>query len=311
MKKLSVSLTFDYGADQESYMKEFEVEDDFDLKHSEYLSKEALDEVRINLLSTTYRATLPEFGSFMDKMNLFAPVDRMADLTRFAAYENTAQVWWQIQNSFTESAHMLSRAHAYDDVENEESDEGRRMFLHLTKIQYFNAAAYLISKVEDWFLLLLFVNSGCSLIRGIDVHSPGWLKEIRHIPIAKGLKSRKAQLCCAMFRRSNPYLDALSDNEYRTLRSVFRKLGQAKAVTKIRNYRNAIAHRGLPAVDVAEFSPDFKFPQKQGSRISLAISASAPIDYRFLNLYDDAVAALKHMEAELLRLKKIPVLEPK
>jgi hypothetical protein len=310
MKKLSVSLTFAYEADQKSYRKEFDVEDDFDLKHSEYLSRQAFDEVRIDLLSATYRATLPEFGSFIDKMNWFAPTAGISDLTRFAAYENTAQVWWQIQNSFTESAQLLSRARAYDDVENGESNQDRRMYLHLMKIQYFNAAAFLISKIEDWFLLLLFVNSGCSLVRGIDVHSPGWMKEIQRGPIAKGLKARKAQLCCATFRRSNPYLDALSDEDYRTIRSVFKKIGRPKVVATIRNYRNEIAHRGLPAVDVADLSPDFKFPVKQGSRISVAVSASAPIDYKFLNLYENAVGALKHMETELLRLKKIPVLEP-
>jgi hypothetical protein len=311
MKKLSVSLTFAYEANQRSYVKEFEVEDDFDLKYSEYLSREAFHEVHIDLLSTTYRATLPDFGSFIDKMNWFAPQAGISDLTRFAAHGNTAQVWWQIQNSFTESAHLLSRARAYDDVEKGESDDDRRMYLHLMKIQYFNAAAYLTSKIEDWFLLLLFVNSGCSLIRGIDVHGPGWMKKIQRGPIAKGLKARKAELCCATFRKSNPYLDALSDEDYRTIRSVFKRLGRPKSVAAIRNYRNEIAHRGLPAIDVAEFSPNFKFPRQQGSVMSLAISASAPIDYKFLNLYENAVEALKHMETELLRLKKIPFLEPR
>jgi carboxylesterase type B len=168
MKKLSVSLTFAYEANQSPYVKEFEVEDDFDLKYSEYLSREAFHAVDIGLLYTTYRATLPNFGSFTDKMSWFAPQAGISDLTRFAAHGNTAQVWWQIENSFTEAAHLLSRARAYDDVEKGESDKDRQMYLHLMKIQYFNAAAYLTSKIEDWFLLLLFVNSGCSLIRDIE-----------------------------------------------------------------------------------------------------------------------------------------------
>jgi hypothetical protein len=311
MKKLSVSLAFAYEAEQKSYVKDFEVEDDFDLKHSEYLSREAFDEVNIGLLATTYRATLPAFGSFTDKMNWFAPAAGISDLTRFAAHQNTAQAWWQIENSFTEAAHLLSRARAYDDVEKGESDKDRQMYLHLMKIQHFNAAAYLISKIEDLFLLLLFVNSGGSLIRDIDVHGPSWMKEIQRGRIAKGLKARKSQLCCARFRKSNPYLDALSDEDYRTIRSVFKRLGRPKSVATIRNYRNEIAHRGLPAVDLAEFSPNFKFPKSQGSVMSLAISVGAPIDYKFLDLYENAVEALKHMEAELLRLKKIPLLEPR
>lgn len=97
----------------------------------------------------------------------------------------------------------------------------------------------------------------------------------------------------------------------RTIRSAFKRLGRPKSVATIRNCRNEIAHRGLPAVDVAEFSPNFKFPKQQGSVMSLVISVGAPIGYTFLNVYENAVEALKHMKTELLRLKKIPVLEPK
>lgn len=310
MKKLSVTLTFGFDGDQKPYTKEFDVEDDFDLKHSEYLSKQIFDECHIDLLSTTYRAALPAFGAFTSNMNWFTPQTGAGDLTRWAAHQNTAETWWQIENSFTEAAYLLSRARAYEDIENAESDNDRRMYLHLMKIQHLNAAAYLTSKIEDWFFLLLFVNSGGSLISSIDVQGNDWLKEVTRGAIYKGLKARKSHLCCARFRRSDPYLDALSDEEYRTIRSVFKRLGRPRAVRTIRNYRNEIAHRGLPAVDVAVFSPAFKFPKKHGNAMSLSMPAAAPIDYKFLDLYQAAVDALKHMETELLRLKQIPVLMP-
>jgi hypothetical protein len=105
-------------------------------------------------------------------------------------------------------------------------------------------------------------------------------------------------------------LEALTDEEYRTIGSVFKKLGSAKSVRTIRNYRNAIAHRGLPAVDYPGFSPAFRFPKKHGQGTSLGFGRRPKVEYHFLALYDEAVAATKHLETQLRRIKAIPVLAP-
>jgi hypothetical protein len=233
-----------------------------------------------------------------------------ADLTRWTAHTNTAEAWFQIQNTFFETAQLLAQSRAYKHIETEEADEDRKLLIHLVKIQFFNSATYLISKVEDLFFLLLFVNSGCSLTPTVDVHQDDWLKGITRGAIHKGLKSRKSQLCCGNLRKTNAYLEALTDEEYRTIRSVFKKIGAAKSVRTIRNYRNAIVHRGLPAIDYPGFSTAFQFPKKHGKSTSLGLGARPKVEYLFLELYDEAVAATKHLETQLRRIKAIPVLAP-
>lgn len=146
-----------------------------------------------------------------------------------------------------------------------------------TKLQFFNLAAHLICKVEDWFLLLLFVNSGASLIPTIDVHKADWEKEITWKAINEGLRLRKSERFCGRFRKSNRYLDALADEDYRTIRSVCRKLGRPRSVGIIREYRNEIAHRGLPAVDYPFFSPQFQFPKTEGQGAVLRIGGGADV----------------------------------
>ena len=307
MKKLKVTLTFGCGDQNESHSTDFDVEDGFDLKRAKSLSTGMLHECHTALLSATYRAAIPEFRNFIDQMNWSGPASGIFDLTRWSAHRNTAQAWWQIQNAFTESAHILARARAYDDIGNAQSDDDLRLYIHFMKIQTFNAAAHLICKVEDWFLLLLFVNSGASLIPSIDVHDPDWRKSINRSDVRIGLRQRKSEGASP----SNPYLDSLSDEDYRTIRRVFTRLGRALAVRSIRKYRNEIAHRGLPAVDVPAFSPDFAFPMKNGRVVQFGISGGARVEYKFLDLYQHAVDALKHMEHQLLQLKQIPVLMPR
>jgi hypothetical protein len=307
VQKLNVELIFSTSnSDRKTHAAQFDVENDFDIDGSPSLYQQMFRECHVGLLYNSYRARLPEFRSFTEEMEWFAPQAGTSDLIRWAAHMNTAQVWWQIQNTFTEAAHLLSRAEACDEIEAVENDEDGRLFLHLTKIQYFDSAAHLICKIEDWFLLLLFVNSGCSLVPAVDVHSSNWRKQISRREIGVGLRLRKSE----GHHRSNPYLDSLSDEHYRTIRRVFRKLGQPLSVRTVRKYRNEIAHRGLPAVDVPVFSPSFRFPRKVGRGISLGIPAGAKIEYKFVELYQHASDALKHLEAQLLQIRRIPVLAP-
>lgn len=307
MQKLIVETIFSTSDRKTTHSEQFEIEDDFDLDRSDSLSPPMLRECHVGLLYRSYRARLPEFRSFTEEMEWFAPQAGTSDLTRWAAHMNTAQAWWQIQNTFTEAAHLLSRAAAYDEIEAAEIDEDLRLFLHLIKLEYFNSVANLICKIEDWFLLLLFVNSGCSLIPTVDVHSPDWKEKIRRREIAAGLRLRKSEGA----RKSNPYLDSLSDEDYRTIRRIFKGLGQPLPVRTIRKYRNEIAHRGLPAVDVPVFSPSFRFPRKVGRVMSFGIAAGAKIEYKFLELHQHAIESLKHLEAQLLKIRSIPVLSPK
>jgi hypothetical protein len=312
MQELVVDLSFiSQVVGSKSYKKSFFVENDLDYNGWDYLAGHMFRECQMETLYRTYRQQLPSFDRFSDAGEWSPSQAAVSDLTRWAAHTNTAEAWFQIQNAFFETAHLLAQSRAYHDIETEEADEDRKLLIHLVKIQFFNSAAYLISKVEDLFFVLLFVNSGCSLIPMVDVDKEDWQKEISRGAIHRGLRSRKSQLCCGSFRKTNPYLEALTDEEYRTIRSVFKKLGSAKPVRTIRNYRNAIAHRGPPAVDYSGFSPAFRFPKKDGQRITLGVGGRPKVEYQFLQLYDDATLAVKHLETQLRRIKDIPVLVPR
>jgi hypothetical protein len=206
MRKLAVNLSFSSdNVEGKSYEKSFDVEDDLTRKGWDYLAAHMFYECRMRTLYRNYRRALPEFRGFFEASEWSPSQAAFADLTKAAAHTNTAEAWLQIQNAFFESAHLLAQSRAYQHIEAEEAEEDRRLPIYLVKIQFFNSAAYLISKVEELFFLLLFVNSGCSLIPRVDVHQADWLKEITRGAIHKGLKSRKSQLCCGNLRKTNAY----------------------------------------------------------------------------------------------------------
>jgi len=307
MQKLNIELVFSTGKDRQSYTRSLDLDSDLGRASWELVASHVFRECQMEILYRRYRRALPDVKGFFEGRNAYLPV--WHDLVRVAAQKNTFEVWWQIQNTFFEAAHLLAQSGAYDEIERLEGDEDRRQLVHLKKLQAFNLTAYLLgNKIEDWFLLLLFVNSGCSLIRGIDVHRPDWLKKIKRKDIATGLKKRRRRPRSARSSRaSQRYLDSLADEEYQTVVDVFKKLRKPKSVRVMREYRNEIAHRGVPAVDYPGFSPRFTFPRKEGKGTQLAIPGPARVDYKFVELYTHASAALNHLAAQLRRMKSIAV----
>jgi hypothetical protein len=253
MPRLLVDLTFSTASDRQNYTKEFDVDRDRDGSGLDFLSAQVFRECHMQVLYGRYRRTISNFETLSAGGNWF-PGDA-TDLIRMAAHSNTSHMWFQIRNAFLEAAHLMAQARAYKDIEGEETDKEKRLLIHLIKVQFFNSAAYRICTVEDYFLLLLFLNSGCSLIPGVDVHGPNWMKEIKRGAINKALQLRKSERRSAGPRKSNPYLDALSDEDYRAIRSVFSMLGRPQSVRAIREYRHKITHRVLPSVDYPDFSP--------------------------------------------------------
>lgn len=312
MHKLEVVTSFvSQNIDNQRYTRSFDVHDDLGRTACDYLAGHMYRECQAKIIYRIRRQELPGFAGFSEVSDWSLSPAAVSDLTKWAAHANTAETWLQIQNVFFEAAHLLAQSRAYNDIESEEQDEDKQLLTHIIKMQFFNSGVYLIAKIEDLFLLLLFVNSGCSLMPQVDVRSKNWSKKITRGAIYKSLKLRRSELCLGKFRSTNPYLNALTDHEYRTIRSVFNKLGSAHSVRTIRNYRNAIAHRGLPAVDRPSFSPAFQFPEKHGSSTSLGIGGRAAVEYNFLELYGHAVAAMKHCDVQLRRIKAITILSPR
>jgi len=179
MQKHSIDLSFSSpGFVSKTYKRSFDTANDLDPSGWDYLAEQMFRECRMEILYRTYRLELPAFEGFSQPADFSLSQAAVSDLTRWAAHSNTAEAWFQIQNTFLETAHLLAQSRAYNHIEGEEGDENRRLLILLVKIQFFNSAAYLISKIEDLFFQLLFVNSGCSLISTVDVHRSDWQKEI-------------------------------------------------------------------------------------------------------------------------------------
>ncbi len=87
--------------------------------------------------------------------------------------------------------------------------------------------------------------------------------------IHKGLKPRKSE-GSGNFPETNPYLDGLTDEEYRTVRGVFKKLGSGKSIRTIRQYRNEIAQVDIWSAMAASVSGDISQHGVQVVRNSMA-----------------------------------------
>ncbi|MFZ0771118.1 MAG: hypothetical protein WAN08_06810 [Candidatus Sulfotelmatobacter sp.] len=312
MQKFTIAMSFSsHSVGEKSYTRSFDSHDDLDRTGWDYLAGHMFRECEMELFYRNHRQDLPRLEGFSEASDWSPSQSAVSDLTKWAAQQNTAETWLQIQNAFFETAHLLAQSRAYKDLEANEADEDKQLLIHLIKMQFFNSAAFVMNKIEDLFLLLLFVNSGCSLVPTVDVRRKDWPRDITRGAIYKGLKLRRSELCCGRFRNTNSYLDALADDDYRTIRSVLKRLGSPLSVRTIRNYRNSIAHRGLPAVDRPMFSPAYRFPEQQGSSMSLGLGGGASVEYSFLEMYEHAVSAVKHYESQLRRVKAIPILVPR
>ncbi len=95
--------------------------------------------------------------------------------------QNTQEVWHEITNTLFTARYLLAQSRAYKDVELLMIKEGADhrgsevLNVHLSKMNAFDGAVYRLAKIEDLFLLLLFVNLGNSLV-DVNLENPDWEK---------------------------------------------------------------------------------------------------------------------------------------
>jgi len=99
-------------------------------------------ECEMEILYRTHRQELPRFEGFSEASDWSPSQAAVSDLTRWAAQQNTAEAWLQIQNTFFETAHLLAQSRAYKDLEANETDEEKQLLIHIIKMQFFNSAAF-------------------------------------------------------------------------------------------------------------------------------------------------------------------------
>ena len=137
MAKISIDLSFSSeGIEEKSYKKSLDVENDLDREGWDYLAAHMFLECQRETLYRTHRQDLPKFEGLVDASEWSPSQAAVSDLTRWAAHTNTAEVWFQIQNIFFETAHLLAQSRAYNDIETEEADEDRRLVIHLVKSSF-------------------------------------------------------------------------------------------------------------------------------------------------------------------------------
>lgn len=220
---------------------------------------------------------------------------------------NTQHVWQEITNTLLSAKYSLAQARAYKDVEllmiKEGADTSNPQLLnvHFDKMSAFDAAVYRLAKIEDLFLLLLFVNLGNSLVE-TNLESDDWQKRITWNAVKDGLRRRHPEVV------SNRYLNELPDEDYATIRSVFQKYKNPQ-VMQITAYRDATTHRIPPSVDYSGLTGVLlfpKFPESGGSALVGSFVRRFTIDHQFLDLYEMARKAFSHLVQVLKQLKEVP-----
>jgi hypothetical protein len=222
--------------------------------------------------------------------------------------ENTSEVWREITNDLLETRYLLAESRALKDVElslinkGEPEVSNRVLSVHLNKMDAFDRAIYLLARIEDLLLLLLFVNLGNSLVE-TDLTRSDWQKDVTWRPIKEGLKRRGKNTY------DNAYLNALSDEDYNKLIEVVRKFKGINEVQEITNYRDKTTHRIHPSVDYHGFGAHLVFPRvmQQGQTVRMMVpSSSKTTEFQFLDLYSNASKVFGHYVNLLRELKSIP-----
>jgi hypothetical protein len=266
---------------------------------------ETFAEIEKDIHFSDYYDELPD-PTFLEKnvLRSYTPAELNGDEHRFQS--NSQQVWHEISNTLLSAKFSLAQSRAYKDVElsmivqGADADPGASGLLniHLSKMSAFDGAVYMLAKIKDLFLLLLFVNLGNSLVK-TDVKSSGWEKKIGWEAMEKGLLKRHTA------SNSNPYLNQLSQVDYKTIQSVFGKFKTPQEVTDIVNYRDATTHRISPSVDYPGISALLNFIEG-GSIQTQKFVRRFKVDHQFLDLYQTATKVYSHYVQVLGELKSVP-----
>jgi hypothetical protein len=226
---------------------------------------------------------------------------------------NSRWVWFEIGNTLLEIKHLLSHARAYKQLETPHNEDLRENSLlyntHFVKMEKFTLAVFLLRKVEDLFLRLVFENLGPALAPDVDITQEGWERNVTWKSIKAGIRQG----------RQNPTLLSLTDQELEDIRKIMNEFGSPQYAQDVVAYRNRLTHGLMPSVDYREL---YTFLENRvGEQIIDAtgkkVGTSWGIggrptnaEYAFLTLYDCVVKTLQHYVAMLGRLRAIPRFVP-
>jgi hypothetical protein len=304
---LRARLDFEANGSSESFNHTFALPWLGDRQDAERLSAQLFTEIEKEMFVGGYLAEFKSFDFSSHPSVHFSIQQVVASEHLFIG--NTREVWFEISNNFLEARYLLSQSRAMKQVELEHikrlglsqtgaASDPRILNIHLNKIDSFDRGVYLLTRTEDLLLLLLFVNLGNSLVAVDPTTKPDWQKDIRWEPVKEGLKKRGAG--------SNPYLDALSDQDYESILRVMQRFKGTQDVAEIIRYRDEITHRIHPSVDYPGFTGQLRFESKVGSVTKIVhAKGSGEVRHQFTMLYGKALRVFNHYVCTLGELKQV------
>ena len=231
------------------------------------------------------------------------------DIGEYFNRVNSGWVWFEIRKTFLEIQSLLSHSKSYKELEPSHSDDLKRNNLlykiHFIKMEKFNLAVFLLRKIEDLFLRLVFENLGPSLCPTVDITKEGWERNITWKSIRGGMREG----------RPNPALSSLTDEEFAELVKIMDEFGSPQYSQNFVEYRNRLTHGLMPSVDYTELytsledrvgQPIVDATGKETGRTWDIGAIPTKAEYVFLDLYDWAVKTFEHSVAILRRLQVLP-----
>jgi hypothetical protein len=304
---VTITLTFKVGGQEQSRSHHITLRHTPDQQGIDIATTQAFAELEKEIRFSDDYEKMPDPGLLGEHSSRqFTPEEWGSQEHSF--FLNTQQVWREITNTLYSARYLLAQSRAYKYVEeliiNEGADHrtSEVMNVHLDKMNALNGAVYHLAKIEDLYLLLLFVNFGNSLVE-TDTQSPDWQKKLIWVAVRDGLRKRHPEVV------SNRYLNQLSDDDYSTIMSGFKRFKGIGEVKEITDYRDATTHRVPPAVDYHGLTAVLLFPQGKESAPQMEASnliRRYVVDYQFLDLYKKATKVFSHYVEVLSELKAVP-----
>ncbi len=314
MPDILMSLTFDSGGTApRTSTRTLSVPSPEPATGEQLLAEQLFGELEKELAASDFHTLLPDCGDLLNIGTQPTP------MTEWVQQYNTREVWHEISNTLLEARYLLAQARAYKEIEDRRTVEHDILSLHLMKIDAFDRAVYLLAKIEDLLVLLLFVNLEFSLVN-VDLSRSDWAKQITWDRVKDGLKRRRGSAaakrgilarflgCFRPSRPTNPVVDALNDSEYDAIRSILARFKSPHFVRQTTEYRDRSTHRIHPSVDHPGFTPVLAIPRRTATGTVITGIPARPreADFAFLDLYQSAVQTFGHCVVLLRELKAIP-----
>lgn len=310
-KRIEISIAFKDSGIERTFEKVVEIPDETSVAGEDNLRDYLWAEVEKELEWGRYLEGLPDIEDLPQPTRQSFKLDDMVS----GAYHDRTNVqwtWFEIKKVLREVRLLLAQSRAYKALEPEHKanlEENNLLYnLHLNKIEKFDLAVFLLTKVEDLVFRLIFEGTGASLI-SVDMSDPEWERALTWSKINAALKKNSGN-------SGNAHLNTEEQAALIWIVGAFR---QPDYVSRFIAYRNQVTHRIRPSVDYVELytylqnrmaKPLFDAEGREKGRSWGIGVRPTKAEYDFDALYELAVRTMEHYVALLRRLSAIHRFNP-